>query len=220
MNRLEVIYLSWLIIVIAGCQSQPQEIGATTTTEVTPKQLPTKTPIVTPASTLSPPSPTPTHEDIHTTAPTPLFPPFPTTTPGPTPTALVLTPDSNQPECETFSGGSRVETGQTVMNDPQFCITWLDTEDNETGFRIILEYMVEFPNRGETFVYEVGPDVTQVIVPEEHSPFPDESSEWCVRRNDFRITVIALKPGLERTVDTTGITLDCIPSDGIEPESP
>ena len=86
--------------------------------------------------------------------------------------------------------------------------------------RIILEFIVNPPDRGETFVYEVGPNVTQLIVPKEHSPFPDESPEWCVRRNNYDITVIAVRPDFKRTVDQIAANADCIPEDPIVTESP
>jgi hypothetical protein len=80
--------------------------------------------------------------------------------------------------------------------------------------------MVDFPNRGETFVYEVGPDVTQLIVPKEHSPFPDESHEWCLRRNNYDITVIAVRPDFKRTIGNIAVNADCIPEEPIVTESP
>ena len=213
MNRLQIIYLSWLIIVLFGCQAQPQQISATTTIvttppESTPTPTPTQTPVVTSSPTQSPPSSTPTQED--TSTPTAAIPQFPTTTPGPTPTALVITPDPSQPACETFPGGFRVAA---VWMGTDFCITWVDPENRETSFRIILEYFVNPPDRGEIFVYEVGPDVTQLIVPKEHSPAPDESPEWCLRRNNYDITVIAVRPDFKRTVDQIAVNADCIPED-------
>jgi hypothetical protein len=135
---------------------------------------------------------------------------FPTTTPGPTPTVLVITPDPNQPECEISPGGFRVDA-VWVGND--FCITWEDSIYGITSYLIILEYIVNPPDRGETFVYEVGPDVTQLIVPKEHSPFPDESPEWCLRRNNYDITVIAIRPDFRRTVGNIAVNVDCIPED-------
>ena len=225
MKRFQFIYLSWLIIVLLGCQAQPQQISATTTIlttppEATPTPTPTQTPVVTSSSTASLPTPTPTQED--TSTPTVAITQFPTTTPGPTPTAMVITPDPNQPECEISPGGFRVDA---VWTGTDFCITWVDPENWETRFLIILEYFVNPPNRGEifvgeTFVYEVGPDVTQMIVPKEHSPFPDESPEWCLRRNNYDITVIAVRPDFKRTVDKIATNVDCIPEDPIVTKSP
>ena len=220
MKRFRIIYLLWLIIVLLGCQAQPQHISATTTIGTTPPQATltpsrTQTQVVTSGSTPGLPPPTPTQED--TSTPTAAITQFPTTTPSPTPTALVITPDPNQTKCEISPGGFRVDA---VWVGTDFCITWEDSIYGITSYLIILEYIVNPPDRGETFVYEVGPDVTQLIVPKEQSPFPDESPEWCVRRNNYDITVIAIRPDFRRTIDSIAVNIDCIPEEPIVTESP
>jgi hypothetical protein len=46
------------------------------------------------------------------------------------------------------------------------------------------------------FLYETDPDVTQLIVPEEHSPRLDESQEQFLRRHEYEVRVYALRPNI------------------------
>jgi hypothetical protein len=91
------------------------------------------------------------------------------------------------------------------MGQPSFCAVWVDSFNDEVGFRVVLEY----PNSGEVFVYEVGPNVTQLIVPALHIPRPTESDEQCRARKDFRLSVSALLPGSESEIGNTGGQSEC-----------
>ena len=137
LNKLLAIHLSWILLLLVSCQSQQEKISTTTivttTPAITPTPSPTQTPVVTPGPALSSPAPTPIPEDFRTAKSKHLYQPFPTTTPGPTPTALVITPDSTQPECETFEGDLRVNIGRVNSDPSRFCISWLDPDQSETG---------------------------------------------------------------------------------------
>src|SRR5687768_11248760 len=100
-----------------------------------------------------------------------------------TPTITPISVSQTGPEC------ARSSFDVSVVGVPSFCIVWADNFQNETGFRTTLSYL----NSGEIFVYEVEPNVTQVLVPEEHRPTTAGSQEECIRsRQVFEVKVIAL----------------------------
>jgi hypothetical protein len=116
--------------------------------------------------------------------------PFPDSFPtGPTPTALFITLQLDEPACE------RDDSSRDMRVDIRFiretCVLWVDEFEDETGFLIVLKYW----RSGEIFVFEVGEDVTQLIVPHEQAPRLDESQVQHMRRKDFEVKVSALRLG-------------------------
>jgi hypothetical protein len=116
---------------------------------------------------------------------------------------LFITPQPDEPECE------RDESSQDLRVDlsgiPETCVVWLDEFEDETGFLIVLKYW----SSGEIFVYEAGPDITQLVVPYVHAPRLDESQEQFLRRHDIQISVIALRPNSKTSnVGDMGLIVD------------
>ncbi|HJR80805.1 MAG TPA: hypothetical protein VJ821_12080 [Anaerolineales bacterium] len=100
---------------------------------------------------------------------------------GVRPTITPISINQTEPEC------ARSKFDVAMVGSPAFCVVWVDNFQNETGFQIDLSYL----DSGEIFVYEVGPDVTQVLVPEEHRPTDSQGN--CIRtRQVFDANVIAL----------------------------
>jgi len=86
-----------------------------------------------------------------------------------------------------------------------FCVVWLDEFDDERGFRVHLDYT----SSGERFVYEVGPNVTRLAVPEEDTPRLTESAEQCRRRNAYTVQVVALRPDVAWRVGSIAANIEC-----------
>lgn len=86
-----------------------------------------------------------------------------------------------------------------------FCIVWRDEFDDEQGFRVHLDY----DQSGERFIYEVGPNVGQLLVPEEDAPRLTESLDQCRRRNAFAVQVVALRPDGEWPVGSLAANIEC-----------
>ncbi|HZD56114.1 MAG TPA: hypothetical protein VE136_05305 [Anaerolineales bacterium] len=172
-----------LMFFVAACTPVPSEMEPvltlpaeptpTITVQPSPTSTASLTPTIVPSKTLIPTSAGP-------------FNPFPT---GPTPTALFIFSAPDEPECE------RDQTTQDLKVDlgfnPETCVVWVDEFEDEMGFRVILKYW----SSGEIFVYEVGSNVTQLVLPREHAPRLDESQEQALRRHDIQISVLALRPG-------------------------
>ncbi|HYN88453.1 MAG TPA: SH3 domain-containing protein [Ardenticatenaceae bacterium] len=88
-----------------------------------------------------------------------------------------------------------------LLTSEPYCIQWIDEFDDEQGFRVTLQYDTSSARPGETFVYEVGPDITRVLIPEEQTLIsPEQSQADCFRRAAFSITVVALRPSGEEQV--------------------
>jgi hypothetical protein len=116
---------------------------------------------------------------------------------------MLLAPGQPGLACPRFAEQGRI----SISIDPS-CISWVDPYEDETGFRIVWEYI----NSGEIFVYEVGPGVTELFPAEEHAPRLGESREQCMRRKDFTLTVIALRPGLpggDKLIDQVAMIAEC-----------
>jgi hypothetical protein len=113
---------------------------------------------------------------------------------------MLLAPGQPGLACPHFAEQGRI----SISFDP-YCISWVNPYNDETGFRIVWEYI----NSGEIFVYEVGPGVTELFPPEEHAPRMGESREQCMRRKDFTLTIIALRPGGENRIDQVGMIAEC-----------
>lgn len=147
---------------------------------------------------VSPHLSTPTLLPTHTLIPTK------TSTPQASATAkvLLLTPNPNEPECP--HPPDLKETEVDISGVP-FCIVWVDKFDDESGFHIVLQY----DRSGEHFVYVVGPDMTQLVVPEADAPRLNESLEQCLQRKDWQITVIALRSGSEYPFGGMAATVEC-----------
>lgn len=62
------------------------------------------------------------------------------------------------------------------------------TIENGIGFRVILTY----PDSADVLVQAMGPDVMQVLVPEEHRPTTVTSQADCISRQVFDVNVIGL----------------------------
>ncbi len=74
----------------------------------------------------------------------------------------------------------------------EFCIVWQDEFEDETGFRVTLNY----GNGAEMFVYETGPDSTSFFPPSADSPpGSDADLDTCVARSRRFVFVQALFPG-------------------------
>lgn len=146
--------------------------------------------------------PTKTLEDLQLTpAADALNEPTPTTALTATAQVVVVTPDAAEADCDAsgLSAESPVEIGAP------FCVVWLDDFDDERGFRVHLNY----DGSGERFIYEVGPDVTQLVVPADHAPRLEESLDECMRRNAFEVQVIALRPETEWRVGSLAANVEC-----------
>ena len=115
-----------------------------------------------------------------------------------TPTITPISVSQTEPEC------ARSKFDVAVVGSPAFCVVWVDNFQNETGFRIDLSYS----DSGEIFVYEVGPDVTQVLVHEEHGPTDSQGN--CIRtRQVFEANVIALLDSGSVQVGSVGGQGEC-----------
>ena len=198
------------MLILTSCSVQAESTSGVSSTS----ESLSPTPIL--ISTSPPPetrNATATIAATKTTAPSET--PLPTKTPAPTrtrtptaaPTAtakvVIITPDPNIPECvrpETLP-----ETEVDVVG-PSFCVVWLDEFDDERGFRVHLNYF----QSGERFVYEVGPDMTQLIVPDSDAPRLNESLEQCLRRNNYEVTVVALRPDTDSLVSGIGVGIECV----------
>lgn len=144
----------------------------------------------------------------HLSTPTPLLThtliPTETSTPQASATAkvLLLTPNPDEPECPRPPDLEETEVDVLAM---PFCIVWIDKFDDESGFHVVLDYN----QSGEHFVYVVGPDITQLVVPEADAPRLNESLEQCLHRNDWQISVIALRSGSEHPFGGMAATVEC-----------
>ena len=98
------------------------------------------------------------------------------------------------------------ETKGSVNIVPPFCVVWADTFDDEQGFRITLQYL---GTNGDSFTYEVGPHVTEFVVPEEDRPRTDESPELCAQRGSFSVQVMALRASGEEIVGGMAMDSEC-----------
>ncbi len=133
--------------------------------------------------------------------------PQPTRTfaPPPTPTATpivhVVTSGEEAAGCPAIEPAAE----PTVDVLSPFCVVWPDEFDDERGFRVHLDYTPS----GERFVYEVGPDVTRLAVPEEDMPRLTESAEQCRRRNAYTVQVVALRPDIEWRVGSIAANIEC-----------
>lgn len=152
----------------------------------------TPTPTITSTSTIVSPLPAPTRTPVVST-PTP-----PATA---TPHVIVISPDPNDVSC------SLKELPEAVPIEvvSPFCIVWRDEFEDEQGFRIHLDYSPS----GERFVYEVGPNVTQLIVAEANAPRLTESFEQCRQRNAYVIQVVALRPDTDWRVGSMAANIEC-----------
>lgn len=190
------LFVCWfaVMILLAGCSASPAPGEQPTATAA-----PTSTAVLPTATTLPP------------TAVPPTFTPRPTSTRRPstaTPTVtataqvIVVMPDVNEPLCERPE--SLLET-EVDIGGPGFCLVWLDEFDDERGFRVYLDYF----QSGERFVYEVGPNVTQLLVPPTDAPRLDESWQQCLRRMAYEVKVVALRPGIEWPVGSMAVNTEC-----------
>lgn len=130
----------------------------------------------------------------YTPIPTLSFTPRPSRTiPEVTATAqiLIVKPNPDEPRCNR---SDRLQETEVDITGSPFCIVWIDEFDDEVGFRVHLNYF----GSGERFVYEVSPNVTQLIVPEMDTPRLNESFEQCIYRNSFMVEVVALRETVEQ----------------------
>lgn len=75
-----------------------------------------------------------------------------------------------------------------AVNDPSFCIVWVDEFQDEAGFLVTISY----PNSKETFVFEAKPNITQTLIPQGYSPTSELSREDCLKRQVFSASVVSL----------------------------
>lgn len=115
---------------------------------------------------------------------------------------LIVKPNLDEPRCNRPNSLQETEVDIT---EPPFCIVWIDEFDDEDGFRVHLDYF----GSGEHFVYEVSPNVTQLIVPEMDTPRLNESFEQCIYRNSFMVKVVALRETIEQRVNSMAATIEC-----------
>lgn len=118
----------------------------------------------------------------------------------------MVTPDLNEPEC-SLHPDSPINLEETKINaiGSPFCIVWLDEFDDEQGFQIHLTYF----HSGERFIFEVKPNITQLVIPENQAPRLTESLEQCMSRNSFMIEVVAYWPDKESSVGSFGMDIEC-----------
>jgi len=115
-----------------------------------------------------------------------------------TPTITPISVSQTELEC------ARSKFDVAVVGSPAFCVVWMDNVENETGFRINLRYS----DSEEMFVYEVGPHVTQLLVPEAHQPTDSQGN--CIRnRQVFEASVIALLDSGNVQVGSVGGKGEC-----------
>jgi hypothetical protein len=120
-----------------------------------------------------------------------------------TPTALHIETDSNESKCVR---PDRLQSFKVaVVGNPSFCVVWVDRFENEVGFRVVFEYL----NSDEVFVYELGSNATQLVMPNHHVPRPAESREQCIARKDFTVQVSALLPNVAVDIGTTSGQSEC-----------
>lgn len=138
----------------------------------------------------------------HTPTPRPTLTPIPT--PALTATAKVVqvTPGADEVVCD------RPETlpdTEVDISGPPFCIVWVDPFDDETGYRVHLDYF----QSGERFIYEVGPDTEQLLLPEADAPHPEGPFEQCRNRQELTVTVLALRNGTTWPVNSMTLQSEC-----------
>lgn len=81
----------------------------------------------------------------------------------------------------------------------EFCVVWQDAFEDETGFRVTLNY----GNGAEVFVYESGPNSTSFFPPRADSPPGDDVDlDTCLARSNRQVFVDAVLP--DGTVAVTG----------------
>jgi beta-lactamase class A len=113
-------------------------------------------------------------------------------------------------ECRLSSDAKALSS---VTLGAPFCIAWRDAYEDERGFRITLSYLSD---SGETFSYEAGPNIEQLVVPESDRP-STESPEVCARRSSFSISVEALMP--DGSIPVGGMAMDSECGMGLAPVS-
>jgi len=121
-------------------------------------------------------------------------------------------PAPTEPRTGTACRPAPPARGDVQAGEP-FCIMWRDRFDNETGFRVHVRYRPS----GEEFVYRVGPNVTEVFLPEgerpDAIPCPEDlnapAAAGCaagVRRKDWEVRVVAETPSGEVLVGSFVVT--------------
>ncbi len=87
-----------------------------------------------------------------------------------------------------------------------FCAVWNDVSDREDGYRIKLRYI---PGE-EVFIFDVGPNITEVVFPDEALPGLDRP-EFCDRREWVEVS-LSVRRGPDLTfVDAFMTNLRCRP---------
>ena len=136
------------------------------------------------------------------TTPRPSRPPNPTSAPTATAKVIQVTPGADEVVCP------RPETlpdTEVDISGPPFCIVWVDPFDDETGYRVHLDYF----QSGERFIYEVGPDTEQLLLPEADAPHPEGPFEQCRNRQELTVTVLALRNGTTWPVNSMTMQTEC-----------
>lgn len=190
MKRVGLLLLSLLMLMGCAPTAVP-EVAISPTMAVKDTAVPTATP-------------GPTSTPLARTTPIRLA---PTPTPPATVTAVFtqITPNPNEPPCPRPDDLAEKEVD--VSGEP-FCIVWIDPFADETGFQVILEYF-QGDQPTERFVYEVAPNITELIVPDADTPRLGESVEQCMRRHSWGIRIVALRQQIEWPFAGMGMNVEC-----------
>lgn len=182
-RRVAFLFLLTCALSFAGCQTGSQNILATDTVTIA---------IATVGQKQTPSLPT---------APRPTRAVNPTAPPTSTPKVVRVTPEveivCDRPE-------TLPDTEVDVSGLP-FCIVWVDPFDDETGYQVHLDYF----HSGERFVYEVGPDTVQLVVPAADAPRLEESFEQCRNRQELIVAVVALRDSIRWPVNSMTLQSEC-----------
>jgi hypothetical protein len=88
----------------------------------------------------------------------------------------------------------------------EFCITWDDSLDIETGFRITLNY----GNGAEVFVYETAANTSAFFPPDSDVPISgDIDLQACLARAGRFVTVEAILPEGDQLVASGAMNAEC-----------
>lgn len=178
---------------LAACTATPPPTISSVPTSNSHSPAPTITPIPTSSPTLVPSS-------TSTRTPVPTYTPRPIITLTPIP-ALYLLPDARTTEC---AEPLDIESTLIDVRFLPFCVFWVDQQENELGFRIVVEYV-----GGEVFAFEVDVNTTKTVIPDQYSPRTYESQENCSARGAFALSVYAILPEAVQKIEQLYFEGEC-----------
>ncbi len=133
------------------------------------------------------PEPTATTLPIPTETQELIIAPIPSSTPGPTPTAIQV---AMLPGDCTVTPALKGQEVQVRKVGSTICLIWADDYDNETGFRVVLQFGYD----GEMFVYDSPANNPGMPYPPILSDTQGGSFEYCIAHKDYSVNIYVLLP--------------------------